>query len=75
MILRDTEGRHVEIDPGVLVRNPALWHRFDADARTSLRHDTLRSGASALRQLAERIDREAARSVFKVSGLSTVVGR
>ncbi|WP_392895455.1 hypothetical protein [Streptomyces sp. LN699] len=69
MVLRDTEGSVVEIDPTVLVRNPAMWHRFDEDARTSIRRDTLLCGATALRQMAARIDREAARTVFKISGL------
>ncbi|WP_406186345.1 hypothetical protein [Streptomyces sp. NBC_01006] len=69
MVLRDVEGSVVEIDPTVLARNPALWRRFDADALASLRSGTLACGATALRQLAERIDRETARTVFKVSGL------
>ncbi|MGE7385254.1 hypothetical protein ACQKM2_07160 [Streptomyces sp. NPDC004126] len=70
LILRDAEGRRAEIDPGVLARNPALWHGFDTDARASVRRGTLSAGGTAtLRHLAEHIDREAARSVFKVSGL------
>ncbi|MET9610030.1 hypothetical protein ABZZ17_34005 [Streptomyces sp. NPDC006512] len=69
MILRDAEGGLVEIDPTVLVRNPAMWRRFDADSRISVQRGTLLCGATALRQLAERIDRETARAVFKVSGL------
>ncbi|MCX5195375.1 hypothetical protein OOK31_15945 [Streptomyces sp. NBC_00249] len=69
MILRDTEGGVVEIDPAVLVRNPAMWHRFDEDTRTSIRRGTLLRGATALRRLAARIDRETARTVFKLSGL------
>jgi hypothetical protein len=69
MILRDTAGGRVEIDPNVLIRNPAMWHRLDNDTRTSIRRGTLRCGATALRQLAERIDRETARTVFRVSGM------
>ncbi|WP_405527454.1 hypothetical protein OG592_06830 [Streptomyces avidinii] len=69
MVLRDTEGNVVEIDPTVLVRNPAMWRRFDEDTRTSIRRGTLLCGATALRRLAARIDRETARTVFKVSGL------
>ncbi|MBT1182711.1 hypothetical protein HET69_01485 [Streptomyces sp. CJ_13] len=69
MILRDTEGSQVEIDPTVLVRNPAMWRRVDTDTRTSIQHSTLLCGESALRRLAERIDRETALTVFKVSGL------
>ncbi|KOY53688.1 hypothetical protein [Streptomyces sp. XY332] len=69
MVLRDTEGSQVEIDPTVLVRNPAMWHRLDVDARTSIQRGTLLSGTTALRELSERIDRETAQTVFKVSGL------
>lgn len=69
MILRDTEGSRVEIDPAVLVRNPAMWRRLDTDTRASIKRGTLLCGATALRQLAGRIDRETAHTVFKVSGL------
>ncbi|MEU8433236.1 hypothetical protein AB0F18_09995 [Streptomyces sp. NPDC029216] len=69
MVLRDTEGSRVEIDPAVLIRNPAMWHRLDTDVRTSIRRGTLLSGAAALCELSERIDRETAHGVFKVSGL------
>ncbi|WP_330328943.1 hypothetical protein OHS33_03815 [Streptomyces sp. NBC_00536] len=69
MVLRDTEGGRVEIDPAVLVRNPAMWRRLDTDTRTSVRRGTLLCGETALRQLAGRIERETARTVFKVSGL------
>ncbi|MGO4459475.1 hypothetical protein AB4039_19585 [Streptomyces sp. M-16] len=69
MILRDTDGSRAEIDPMVLVRNPAMWHRLDTDARTSTGRGTLRCGSGALRRLAERIDGETARAVFRVSGL------
>lgn len=69
MILRDTEGSQVEIDPTVLARNPAMWRRLDTDTRTSIRRGTLLRGETALRRLAERIDRETALTVFKVSGL------
>ncbi|MYT23617.1 hypothetical protein GTW69_25590 [Streptomyces sp. SID7760] len=69
MILRDARGSRVEVDPTVLARNPAMWHLLDADSRSSIRQGTLRRGTTALRQLAQRIDRETARTVFKVSGL------
>ncbi|MER6203614.1 hypothetical protein ABT234_40405 [Streptomyces sp. NPDC001586] len=69
MILRDSEGSRVEIDPTVLVRNPALWRRLDEDTRTSVERGTLLCGTTALRRLAGRIDRETAHTVFKVSGL------
>ncbi|MFI8386784.1 hypothetical protein [Streptomyces sp. NPDC085540] len=69
MILRDTEGSQVEIDPTVLVRNPEMWRRLDTDTRTSLQRGTLLCGETALRRLAQHIDRETALTVFKVSGL------
>lgn len=69
MILRDAEGSRVEIDPAVLVRNPAMWRRLDADSRTAIRRGTLLCGETALRELGQRIDRETARTVFTVSGL------
>ncbi|MER5730383.1 hypothetical protein ABT084_18965 [Streptomyces sp. NPDC002138] len=69
LVLRDTDGSRVEIDPTVLVRSPAMWRRLDSDTRTSMRRGTLLSGATALRELAQRIDGETARTVFKVSSL------
>ncbi|MFD7261099.1 hypothetical protein [Streptomyces sp. NPDC059874] len=69
MILRDTDGNRVEIDPAVLIRNPDMWRRLDMDTRTSIECGTLLCGTTALRRLARRIDREAAHTVFKVSGL------
>ncbi|WP_404961374.1 hypothetical protein [Streptomyces sp. 147326] len=46
-----------------------MWRRLDADTRTSVERGTLRLGSSALRELAGHIDRETARTVFRVSGL------
>lgn len=69
LVLRDTSGATVEIDPRVLVANPPLWHRLDEDARVSALRSTLTCGATALRRVSERIDRETAMTVFKVSGL------
>ncbi|MGQ4382734.1 hypothetical protein [Streptomyces sp. SAS_270] len=69
LVLRDTSGARVEIDPRVLVANPPLWHRLDEDARLSAQRGSLTCGASALRRVSERIDRETALTVFKVSGL------
>lgn len=67
--LRDALGSRVEIDPQVLVRNPELWHRFAEDAHRSAARGTLTCGATALLRISERIDRETAQTVFKVSGL------
>ncbi|WP_240634388.1 MULTISPECIES: hypothetical protein [Streptomyces] len=69
LVLRDTSGARVEIDPRVLVSNPPLWHRLNDDARISAERGSLTYGATALRRVSERIDRETAVTVFKVSGL------
>ncbi|MDT9686854.1 hypothetical protein Q5762_00495 [Streptomyces sp. P9(2023)] len=69
LVLRDTEDGRAEIDPRVLVANPALWHLLATDARGSSARGTLLCGATALDQLSRRIDRETAETVFKVSGL------
>ncbi|MFH8341729.1 hypothetical protein [Streptomyces sp. AM6-12] len=69
LVLRDLLGNRVEIDPEVLVRNPALWHRLDDGARHALAGGTLRCGTTALDQLAHRLDRETALAVFRASGL------
>jgi hypothetical protein len=69
LVLRDVFGDRIEIDPQVLVSNPALWHRLDEDAHRSAACGSLTCGAPVLRRVAERIDRETALTVFKVSGL------
>ncbi|MFG2886538.1 hypothetical protein ACGFYV_30260 [Streptomyces sp. NPDC048297] len=69
LVLRDSLGARVEIDPEVLVGNPGLWYRLDEGARRSEAAGTLRSGNTALRRLAARIDRETALAVFRTSGL------
>ncbi|MFC7257865.1 hypothetical protein [Streptomyces lutosisoli] len=69
LVLRDTFGARVEIDPRVLITNPPLWHRLDEDARVSALRGSLTCGATALCRVSERIDRETAMTVFKVSGL------
>lgn len=69
LLLEDIHGNRAEVDPRVFPANPPLWHVLDRDIRTSLSRGTLRDGQQALRQLSRRIDREASRTVFKVSGL------
>ncbi|WP_406362590.1 hypothetical protein OID55_35605 [Streptomyces sp. NBC_00715] len=69
LLLRDASGVRVEINPRVLVDNPELWHRLDEDAQRSAASGSLTCGATALRRVSERIDRETALTVFKVSGL------
>jgi hypothetical protein len=69
LLLRDELGGQVKIDPDVLVHNPDLWHRVFEDSRRSLASGSLTCGATALRRIAERVERETAETVFKVSGL------
>ncbi|MCT4351692.1 hypothetical protein M5362_00910 [Streptomyces sp. Je 1-79] len=69
VILCDTTGTRAEIDPRVFVANPPLWHRLEADARTSVARGTLVRGSAELDLLALRLDRETARTVFRISGL------
>ncbi|MCS0635048.1 hypothetical protein NX801_05125 [Streptomyces sp. LP05-1] len=69
LVLRDAEDGEVELDPRVLAGNPALWLLLDAGLRASASHGTLRCGTTALGRLADRVEGEAVRAVFKVSGL------
>ncbi len=69
LVLRDAHGGRVELDPQVLVNNPELWHRLDEDAQKSAALGSLLCGVIALGRVQERIDRETARTVFRVSGL------
>ncbi|WP_327417749.1 hypothetical protein [Streptomyces sp. NBC_01233] len=49
-----------------------MWRRLDADTRTSVERGTLQLGSTALREPAEHVEhveRETARTVFRVSGL------
>ncbi|MCH5674626.1 hypothetical protein [Streptomyces gilvus] len=71
LVLRDAFGGRVELDPQVLVDNPDLWHRLHTDARRSLTQGTLLCGATALGAVSERVERETARMVFRVSGLES----
>ncbi|WKX13899.1 hypothetical protein [Streptomyces sp. NL15-2K] len=69
LVLRDTFGGRLEIDPRVLIANPPLWHRLNEDAHVSANRGSLTCGTITLLRLSQRIDRETARTVFKVSGL------
>ncbi|MGW3421086.1 hypothetical protein [Streptomyces phaeochromogenes] len=69
LVLRDEFGGRVEFDPRVLVNNPALWRLLDEGARTSAAGGSLVCGTTELRRLSERLDRETARTVFRISGL------
>lgn len=69
LLLRDALGARVRIEPEVLVNNPELWRRVEADARKAAADGLLLCGQTALRRLSVRIDRETARAVFKASRL------
>ncbi|MFE4867477.1 hypothetical protein [Streptomyces sp. NPDC056682] len=69
LVLRDADGNRAEIDPQVLIDNPAMWHVLQADLRTSAGRGTVHSGETALRQVEARLDGETARTVFRLSGL------
>ncbi|OXS32582.1 hypothetical protein CHR28_25770 [Streptomyces sp. XY006] len=69
LVLRDCLGGRAEIDPKVLVRHPQLWLRLERGARKAAEDGSLLCGATALRRLSERVHRETAHAVFRVSGL------
>ena len=69
LVFRDAAGGRVELAPQILVANPPLWRRLDTDIRTAAAKGHLPEHPSALRELSERIDRETAWAVFKISGL------
>ncbi|WP_257035701.1 hypothetical protein [Streptomyces sp. 1222.2] len=48
LVLRDSVGGRMAIDPEVLVRKPQLWPHLDAGARKSATAGTLLCGATAL---------------------------
>jgi hypothetical protein len=70
LVLRDSVGGRVEVDPEVLVRNPRLWSHLDAGARKSAAAGTLLCGATPLSRLSRRVDRETAHAVFRASDLT-----
>ncbi|MEU4063095.1 hypothetical protein AB0F25_11770 [Streptomyces wedmorensis] len=67
--LRDADGARAEVDLRVLLTNPALWLRIEADARASRERGTLDHGAADLARLALHVHSETARTVLRVSGL------
>jgi len=70
LVLRDTHGGRLELDPRVLAANPLIWHELDTGVHRSVNRGTLLQGADVLGQLGHRIDDETARSVLRASGLS-----
>ena len=69
LVLCDTDGGRVEVDPGVLLAAPQLWYRLETDALTSLRDGRLQYGADTLHRITQRLDRSEAEAVFRSSGL------
>ncbi|MER7188363.1 hypothetical protein ABT404_54425, partial [Streptomyces hyaluromycini] len=70
LVLRDTHGSRLELDPGVLHANPLLWHELDTGVRRSVERGTLRRGADVLARLGHEIDDTNARAVLDASGLT-----
>ncbi|MEU1133674.1 hypothetical protein ABZ383_28095 [Streptomyces sp. NPDC005900] len=69
LVLCDSLGNRVELDPRVLVDNPLLLHRLEVGARRAREAGLLRTGCAELRRLAARVDAAAARGVFEASDL------
>jgi hypothetical protein len=69
LVLRDTHGHRLEVDPRVLVANPFLWHELDTGVRRSRERGTLREGTDVLERLGHEIDDSTARAVLEASGL------
>ncbi|MFD3534128.1 hypothetical protein [Streptomyces sp. NPDC058664] len=70
LVLTDTDGVRAEVDLRVLITNPALWLRLEADRRTARERGVLDHGGASLAKLSSRVDAETTRSVFNVSGPS-----
>ncbi|MGW6055000.1 hypothetical protein [Streptomyces sp. NPDC055189] len=69
LVLCDSLGNRVEVDPRVLAENPLLLHRLDSGARDARACGLLRTGSEVLGRLSARLDGDAAKGVFEVSGL------
>ncbi|WP_306332922.1 hypothetical protein [Streptomyces sp. KL118A] len=69
LVLSDSLGNRVELDPQILLDNPLLLHRLDTGARFALDAGLLRTGHTELRRLVERADNTVAKGVFEASDL------
>lgn len=69
LILTDTSGGRLVLDPGVLVANPLLWHQLDQGAHRSTEQGTLRCGMPVLERLGRRIDDEVCHGILRTSGM------
>ncbi|MEU0206296.1 hypothetical protein [Streptomyces canus] len=70
LVLCDTHGGRLDLDPRVLAANPLIWHELDTGVHRSVDRGTLLQGTDVLGQLRHRIDDETARAVLRASGLS-----
>ncbi|MBC9731181.1 hypothetical protein [Streptomyces sp. TRM68367] len=69
LVLRDTQGERLVLDPRVLVANPLLWHALDNGARRSIVRGTLVCGSDVLDRLGQRIDNTVCQGILESSGL------
>lgn len=69
LILTDTSGGRLVLDPRVLVANPLLWHHLDQGAHRSTEQGTLRCGMPVLERLGRRIDDEVCRGILRASSM------
>ncbi|WP_093904137.1 hypothetical protein [Streptomyces sp. cf386] len=69
LILRDTDGHRLELDPRTLIANPLLWHELDSGVQRSRERGTLQEGTDALERLRHQIDDATARAVLRASGI------
>ncbi|NUP44400.1 MAG: hypothetical protein HOY76_47095 [Streptomyces sp.] len=67
-VLRDALGERVELDLQVLNDNPDLWYRLYKNARKSPALNTPLCGPAALERISERVERETAETMVRVSG-------
>ncbi|MFF7639868.1 hypothetical protein [Streptomyces canus] len=69
LILTDTSGGRLVLDPRCLVANPLLWHHLDQGVRQSAEQGILRCGMPVLERLGRRIDDEVCRGILRNSGM------
>ncbi|MET8983717.1 hypothetical protein ABZX85_49985 [Streptomyces sp. NPDC004539] len=69
LVLRDTRGTRLQLDPRVLAGSPLLWHELDTGVRRSRDRGTLRQGTEVLARLTREIDGETAKAVLRASGM------
>ncbi|MFE3033387.1 hypothetical protein ACFXKY_17290 [Streptomyces canus] len=73
LVLHDSYGHRLELDPRVLATNPLIWHELETGVHRSVERGTLLQGTDvleALNRLGHTIDDEIVRGVLRASGLS-----